>query len=247
MYCNNKSVNSSCSNILTSSVICEIPSNICKNYINTDSSGNISVPYPFPAKTLCSWILDVRQYIPYSSKNSVWIKISNTNNVIYNQNNGNLFLFGYYLQSTAGSISNYKGNSITLHWDSEVWLNYNILQITYYSDSVYEDYSGILISWNVDSDSSGLSIESIVAIVTVSIVIFLCFSCCMICCYKCSKVWKSRRIRNNSRRGRIYQVLPDNSLIYLSDENMNSCLPVSKYSKEVLEIGEPICSICFEE
>ena len=48
-------------------------------------------------------------------------------------------------------------------------------------------------------------------------------------------------------RGRIYQVLPDNSVVYISDENINACIPLYQYSKELLEVGEPTCAICYEE
>ena len=153
----------------------------------------------------------------------------------------------YTLPESVSDYSVYQGNNLIRNWGSGVWLNSNLVAISYYSGSTYSNYSGILISWQCSVTNNSLSLESIVAIVTVSIVLFLCCSCCLVCCLKCTKVWRIHRARTIPGRGRVYQVLPDNSLLYISDDNLNTYLPIHEYSKDLLEVGEPLCSICFEE
>lgn len=36
-------------------------------------------------------------------------------------------------------------------------------------------------------------------------------------------------------------------MIHISDDTINEVLPVVKYRKELQEVGEPTCPICFEE
>lgn len=140
----------------------------------------------------------------------------------------------------------FQGTTLVKRWETGPSLTYNIFAIYYYSGSDSENYSGVDIEWECNSVNTSLSLESIVAIVTVSIVLFFCCTCCIVCCFKCTKIWRIQRIRGNGR-GRVYQVVPDNSLLYISDENLNTYLPIHKYSKDLVEVGEPLCSICFEE
>lgn len=139
----------------------------------------------------------------------------------------------------------YRPNTLNENWSAGVWLSDNIASIFFSTGTDYNYYS-IQIFWKCDQSSESLSLESIIAIITVSVVLFLCCSCCGFCCFKFSKAWRIRTFQR-SQRSRIYQVLPDNSFVQVSDEVLNEALPILNYSKELQEVGEPTCPICFEE
>jgi len=142
-------------------------------------------------------------------------------------------------------FSIYKPKTRKKNWKSGVWLSDNIASI-YFSTNTESKQHRIEISWKCEEKPSDLSLESIIAIITVSVVLFLCCSCCAYCCFRFSKAWRLRSFQRN-QRSRIYQVLPDNSIVHISDDIINEVLPVVKYSKELQEVGEPTCPICFEE
>lgn len=48
-------------------------------------------------------------------------------------------------------------------------------------------------------------------------------------------------------RAREYEVIPDDSAIFLSEENVERYMPKSKYVDGIVEIGETTCCVCFDE
>lgn len=158
---------------------------------------------------------------------------------------GYLKVLSYTLPESAIDFTTYKGKNLIRNWESKVSIHDNLISIYYSSGTYSSNYSGILISWEVRSKSSSLSLETIVAIITVSVILFLCFTCCIIFFFKCTKIWKCRRRTPN--RQRIYQILPNNSFIIISEDNLNSLIPMFKYTKNLIEVGDSTCSICFEE
>jgi hypothetical protein len=87
-FCNNNCENCTdsgnkklCSKVVTSAIECPTNTSICGNDKYLTSKGKINISYPFPQKTLCEWTLDMREFIPYSSENSVYITIINPNKV----------------------------------------------------------------------------------------------------------------------------------------------------------------------
>ena len=87
--CNNSCSNCSdsgnnqvkCSSITSSTNVCRTFSTGCGTSLYSSESGNISIPYPFPPKSLCYWVIDVRSFVKFGSQQSLEITIVTTSNV----------------------------------------------------------------------------------------------------------------------------------------------------------------------
>lgn len=156
-------------------------------------------------------------------------------------------VLSYKIPSSVNDFSVFDGKVLEKDWEGGVWLDDNLVNIIYYTGTKEDYYSNIEVSWKCAKRDDNLNLESIIAIITVSVVLFLCCSCCLFCCFKFSRAWRMRNRRRSQARSRIYQVIPDNSLIQISDENMNLVLPIIKYEKDLQEVGDPACPICFDE
>jgi pyruvate formate-lyase activating enzyme-like uncharacterized protein len=188
----------------------------------------------------------MREALSTSTDLSLFLQIKRSF-VFFKQPAGSLLVLSYRLPSSINDFSQYKGESLKNNWKKGVWMKDDFLNIVYFTGTNQNYYGNLEISWKCGSQKSELNIESIVAIITVSVVLFLCCSCCVFCCFKFSRAWRLRNRRRTQARSRIYQVIPENSLIQISDENLNQVLPVIKYEKSLQEVGEPACPICFDE
>jgi hypothetical protein len=225
-----------------------LPAPICGPSAYSSGSGNISVAYPFPAQTMCSWTLDLRGDVRYPSISSAYLLISLVGSLEATDSRQKLTVLAYNLPSSISDYSMLPGTVVAGNWSTGIWLSYNLLVVTFATgDREDYDFPGIFIIWDYSNQNYQLGVQGVIAIITVSVVLFLCCSCCLFCCFKCAKSIRHRTAPQGPERARIYQVLPDNSLLYVSEENMNSCVPVVEFRKELIEVGENACPICFEE
>ena len=105
---------------------------------------------------------------------------------------------------------------------------------------------------STDSSSRWVDITTIVAIVLVS---FICCLCCFLIFLRLLQLSRKRRIymdpdapglnrqqRNESSR-RVYDRLTSSRVSIAAIE---SCIPAFSFSKDLVEVGEDICTVCFE-
>jgi hypothetical protein len=240
----NSTIEYNCTVAAPSPAMCSTSKSICGNSIYTVSPSNITTLNPFPSKNLCYWVLDMRQYIPYTSQNTLEITISYSTNLI---NSGELKVIGYLLPAPAENLSQYEGALIAVNSTGRRCFNYNYIEILYSSGSAHEAYTGLLITWDAHSTNRELSLENILSIVVASVILSICCTYCFKCLYKSKWFWGDQENVNSLNRSRIYQVLPNNSVFVVSENNFNIFLPILKYSKDLQEVGDSVCPICFDE
>ena len=116
-------------------------------------------------------------------------------------------------------------------------------------------------TWSVVTAGGGSENQTtnVVTIVAVTMVSLVCCACFFICAYKVFKHTRRRRVyfdrgefamlfsdRVSPRR--VYNPIASNarSAVYVTDENIERCMPAVQFTTG-LEVGEPVCIICFEE
>jgi hypothetical protein len=73
-----------CEDVLVGNKKCFVGFEVCGDNKYLMRKGSINISYPFPQKTLCMWVLDLRQHIPESSEDFVYLTIINPHTVISN-------------------------------------------------------------------------------------------------------------------------------------------------------------------
>ena len=132
-------------------------------------------------------------------------------------------------------------------------------QISYWNTMSFTAKADMKVSWaliapTVSSDASNkwADITTIVAIVLVS---FICCLCCALIFLRLMQISRRRRIyvdpnnpglhhqhRNEPSR-RVYDRLTSSRVSIAAIETL---LPVMQFSKDLVEVGEDICTVCFE-
>ena len=141
-------------------------------------------------------------------------------------------------------------------------LRSNYLLISYWTSDLGDTSAGLSISWSVanPSDQSNDTMTNIVTIVAVVMVSMVCCACCLVCAYKLFKASRRRRIyldrtefallyQGRRPNRRIYNQYPGQGLhsFYLTEANYESVMPKKPFDLSLMEVGEPVCSICLEE
>lgn len=132
-------------------------------------------------------------------------------------------------------------------------------QISYWNSMSFAASAEMKVTWELirpssssDSSNKWADITTIVAIVLVS---FICCLCCALIFLRLMQITRRRRIymdpdnprlnaqhRNESSR-RVYDRLTSSRVSIAAIETM---LPVMQFSKNLVEVGEDICTVCFE-
>ena len=126
----------------------------------------------------------------------------------------------------------------------------NYLVVVYYTYNENIDYAGFKLSWN-GSDSNGSQLSTILTIVALCLSIVFCIGCCGILCRRLYKSTRSsarvyhRNGVNGMRNLRNYQQVPESTII--SESDVDRLFPKELFKEEMLEVGEKICCVCFEE
>lgn len=127
----------------------------------------------------------------------------------------------------------------------------NYITLVYYTLNQDTTYAGFKIKWAIPSSQSDTELSKILTITALCLVSVFCMGCCVVLC---RRLYKSARntsqvydqaISNFQARARIYEELPENSVLYESD--IQRMFPKELFKEEMLEVGEKVCCICLEE
>jgi hypothetical protein len=128
--------------------------------------------------------------------------------------------------------------------------NTNYLKFIYYPGSQQTTYAGLSISWVILPASTSGVLTQALTITALSLVSFFCMGCCGVLC---------RRLYRSSRRHRVFaqriaqlqlhvrnsETHSDRSL--LTENDIERCFPKLEFQENLLEVGEKVCCICFDE
>ena len=126
----------------------------------------------------------------------------------------------------------------------------NYMVVVYYTYNENIDYAGLKLTWSGDS-SSGSQLSTILTIVALCLSIIFCVGCCGILCRRLYKSTRTssrvydRIAANRQRNLRNYQQVPESTII--SESDVDRLFPKKPFKEEMLEVGEKICCVCFEE
>ncbi|OMJ82211.1 hypothetical protein SteCoe_17172 [Stentor coeruleus] len=141
-------------------------------------------------------------------------------------------------------VENYKlSSSLSLQ-------NTDFLVLIYYTGNSNQYYSGVSVKWDIPKISSN-TLGTTLTITALCIASLFCIGCCGILCRRFYKTANGNgRIYNHSitsyqQRTRNYEVIPENSII--SDTDIQKHFPKQLFKESLLELGEILCCICFEE
>ena len=129
--------------------------------------------------------------------------------------------------------------------------NCNFIFLIYYSGNTPGQYSGLRVVWGAGSGDSTGSLSQALTITALCLVSVFCLGCCGVLC---RRIYKSARstsrvydqvVANYQSRARAYEALPDNSVI--SEDDIQRFFPRQVFKESLLDLGEKLCCICFEE
>lgn len=136
--------------------------------------------------------------------------------------------------------------------EKEIKIKTNYLEVRFSTGTSQTSYTGFLLTWRSSSDSdSNDFLAKIISIIAVTLLVVICCGCCGICFYKLL-----HNLRSSGRYVLASRVAPtqrydeiqrNHSVIILSEENLHTLLPKDKYRKELLEVGEAVCTVCLDE
>lgn len=222
-------------------------SSVCSSKTYKYSSESFSVP-SMSKSSMCSWSVD------FSSSDTVDQKISlEFGSGIIGRMIINAYKLPYGVSSTKYTPKmvlivgkeNYK-----LYKDT-IFDNVNWVTIIYYTYNDDTKYAGFSFKWSQNSGDSASELSKILTITALCLVSVFCMGCCAVLC---RRLYKSARhstrvydqaIATYQNRSRIYEVLPDNSVIYEVD--IERLFPKEPFKEELIEVGEKVCCICLEE
>ncbi|OMJ75439.1 hypothetical protein SteCoe_25406 [Stentor coeruleus] len=252
-YCNNNcytclldsGVKSQCDLITYTSRECTT-SSVCGKKIYNSESDTLSIKN-LAKSSLCFWYIDLTG----SSDNHIDLEFE-----FSGLERGTLLIESYNLASGM-SLSNAKSieNRVTGDDNKSSYSmrleNTNMLLLIYYSGNSNKNYSGLKIVWGDNSGGNSNILGKALTITALCLVSIFCMGCCGVLC---RRLYKSARntsrvydqvVANYQRRSRNYEALPENSII--SDADIQRFFPKQLFKEALLEVGEKVCCICFEE
>lgn len=234
-------------------------------------TGHVEFLGTLPDHALCVWTADLRYSVDLSV--DLFLSVNVTGGVRCMQPNGDITVAGYSLAQMAGDIDVLKASPISFSLKGQdvyspspkhqdVKSNYLVVsptQISYWNSRNYAADVDMKVTWELirpstssDSSTKWADITTIVAIVLVS---FICCLCCSLIFLRLMQITRRRRIymdpdnprlnaqhRNESSR-RVYDRLTSSRVSIAAIETL---LPVMQFSKNLVEVGEDICTVCFE-
>ena len=168
---------------------------------------------------------------------------------------GVLIIQSYYLPN---SISTLASHPMQYYVDNQNYQSFstislqqsNYLYLIYYTGNTQTAYSGFQFIWGADSGSSSI-LSKALTITALCLVSVFCMGCCGVLCRRLYKTARStsrvydQAITDYQRRARVYEELPENSVF--SEDMLQRCFPKQEFKENMLELGEKVCCICFEE
>lgn len=234
------------------------------------ANGYIRLKGDMPNHALCSWNIDFRYLIDLASTQYISMNIST--GVSVTQVNGDVVVAAYTLSvsSSQPDLSQlqpirFEEKGLDNYYfpaKHKVYCNFLTVgdrQISYWNYLGYPTKADMRVEWTLvqpstssSSSSKWADITTIVAIVLVSVI---CCLCCLLVILRLVQISRRRRIyvdpdapglgqrgRNESSR-RIYDRLASSRI---TNSAIELYLPVLKFSKDLVEVGEDICTVCFE-
>ena len=198
--------------------------------------------------SICSWHIDFTN----SNKNDQSLELKFSSNSI-----GKMIISAYNLpygisvsSNTAKmvliiDVGNYKS------FEKTTLSSTNYVTIVYYTYNEDVTYAGFSLKWAQSGTGSEGELSKILTITALCLVSVFCMGCCGVLC---RRLYKSARnttrvydqaLTNFQGRARVYEELPENSVLYESD--IQRMFPKELFREELLEVGEKVCCICLEE
>lgn len=244
---------------------------ICGNSVYfTDDRGDIRILDVVPPRTLCLWSLDLRDQVNLSQRDYLLLNITISDRTALR---GKAVVAAYTIYSHEAYpklksyvpvmyITSEENGGIT----NSVKANYmysSPSEIAYWTGAVSDLSAGLRITWSAESPNSVLIDDStgIVTIVAVTVVSVVCCACVVACGYKLLRRVRRHRIymdrgefamlfQDRMSQRRVYNMVPVRANMpaaYVTQENIDRCLPCAQFDTTQLEVGHPTCAICFEE
>ncbi|CAG9334599.1 unnamed protein product [Blepharisma stoltei] len=257
----------SCGLISSSNEYCENSASTCggSTQIYNSAAGSITLPTQIGQLQVCEWFLDLRKVFSSQDNHYVDVKILFESPNQNDMNIGNLTIWAYdiYTFENPPKLSTLSPIKFTLQPDSlasmlaERLIKADYLIIDYTTTKSYSSYAGIHITWvSQVSSSSSSNVDQVLTIVALSLSVFFTLVCSITVAWRIIRTIRRRdRIIDGARvvypqsmgRAREYEVIPDDSAIILSEDNIERYMPKSKYTPDLVEVGECTCCVCFEE
>lgn len=235
--------------------------------IYASDSGDIRVIDSVAPLTLCTWTIDVRRQMDLAVD---YLEMNVTLGGNGSKPVGRCTVNSYTLLATETSpdLTAIQPNVYVLDGSSSTQfsivknLRSNYIRVSYWTPDSGDTSAGLTIQWSVTNptEQSSDSLTNIVTIVAVVMVSMVCCACCLVCAYKLFKASRRRRIyldrtefallyQGRRPNRRIYSQFPGQGLqpIYLTEANYESVMPKKPFDQALIEVGEPVCSICLEE
>lgn len=235
--------------------------------IHTSDSGDVRVLDSVAPLTLCVWTIDIRLQMDLAED---YLELNVTLGGGGSKPVGRCTVNSYTLLAAEISpdLSAIQPNVYVLDGSSAAQfsliknLRSNYIQVSYWTTNNGDINAGVTIQWSVTNPSQQTNdnMTNIVTIVAVVMVSMVCCACCLVCAYKLFKASRRRRIyldrtefallyQGRRPNRRIYSQFPGQGLqpVYLTEANYESVMPKKPFEAALMEVGEPVCSICLEE
>lgn len=228
--------------------VCFIQTYCGERKLHNSQKGNLDFTQSVQPQTFCQWDLNLKE----DASSIVTLQIEFTSTVKSKQEIGRL-----YVASTVKEKIPTQDYQIYT-WEKLPSLQHsfkaNKLSLIYITSNEPDLYSGFKMSWETsDSEEEdeeqldGTILYLLVAFIGLFLVTFL-----VICCFFLRRLLKSRYIRNQT-----YVVPHPNSSLnplnvssldqVASESGLIQYSPILHYDKKLLEVGDSVCSICFDE
>ena len=233
-----------CSTCASKSTPCPA-SSVCGLQEINGEVGSLTLGPALLPGTMCTWTIDLRRNSTSVSEWTVQVNLDSSSA-------GKLILLAYQLPGNFSTESKSYTKSVFESPVAGLNIKANFLQISFSTGTKLATYTGFLLTWQqINDGSSNDFLAKVVSIIAVTLLIIICCGCCAICFYK---LFHSLRAGNRyvlptrvTPAQRYDQIQRDQTVIILSEENLESLLPKGKYKQELLEVGEAVCTICLEE
>jgi hypothetical protein len=219
----------------------------CGNLLSYKRDQEVSVKN-LKNSEICTWNIDLR-----SSKDTTrYLEIDFSSGKI-----GKLIIFTYFLPSEYQPSSQWKIGELEIDesnyskFKSKKLKNTNYIIAVYYSFNEKIEYAGVTVNWTGNNNSEVSNLGTILQIVALCLSIFFCIGCCSFLCRRIYKSTRSsarvydrrsalQRLRNTS-----YNQVPESTII--SENDLERLFPKQVFECGMIEVGEKVCSVCFDE
>lgn len=131
----------------------------------------------------------------------------------------------------------------------------NYFHLIYYTHNEVEYYSRLALSWEsiITAQYTDGSLNTALTITALALVGIFCLSCCLMLFRKLYKtISASNQVFDQSQlplrfggRRRMYEIFPEQ--VERLERELDRRFPKQLFDQKLVEVGEPLCSICYEE